>query len=703
MIRCRGLTVICLSFIVLEKSTFKYYLLWTLLLSSAESNGQRRYSFVPVRIPYSTSLNITFGQGAGNIGTPLPATKTGFNFSSASCPLPGQYTVVNKSTCPNWTEPKFCNFHGPLKNPAYWDNYFFRPEDSSGYVMYVNNTGSTTPKIVFTDTVQNLCGGGTYQFFASIIMAVPETANCPGPDFTFLVRTTTGQVLQSYTAKDVNYFSRFTLPAGETSCIVSITVEPRPSTIPLVYCQSEFAIDDIQLIPYGPQPTIKINGFDSLVVVAGTCFQSTVPVVINSRVDTIYQNLFTGRLDTVTPFTNPAYQWEKSSDGGIEWADIPGAAGPVLSAVFNTPDTILLRLRISDAAAAGNKNCAMVSNIIKLHIDGLPTGYTISNNSPVCSGEDIKFSAENAASFIWSGPNGFSDNSPFPTIASASLSDSGMYYVQVFSFGGCYSTDSIRVSVIGTDVHAGPDTAICKGRPVRLQASKGVSYLWSPSTGLSGTTTANPLAMPDVTTIYSVKVTDSSGCADTANVTVTVLNKTQVKAAIAATDYLCRSFDSVYFASSSIGDINKWFWDFGNGNTSIAATPPVQHYLIPAGRILYYAKLMVTDATGCADSTVHVLNVVENCYIAVPNAFTPNGDGLNDYLYPLNAYKATNLSFKVFNRLGQLVFATKDRTQKWDGKIRGVNQETGVYVWMLEYDDVSSRRVSLKGTTLLIR
>lgn len=688
---------------VLEKNNLKYYLLCTLLFSCADGEGQRRYSIIPVRIPYSASLNISFGQGAGNIGAPLPAATTGFAFSSSSCPAPGEYTIVNKTTCPNWITPAFCNFHGPLKNPGYWDMYFFRPEDSSGYVMYANNSGSSTPKTVFTDTVKNLCGGGTYQFFASIILALPATNTCPGPDFTFSVRSLSGQVLQSYTAKDVDYFSKFTLPAGETSCIVSIVVEPRPSTLPIVYCRSEFAIDDIQLIPYGPQPTIKINGFDSLVVVAGTCFQSAVPVVLNSMVNTVYENLFTSRLDTVAPFTNPAYQWEKSYDAGIEWADIPGANSPVFSSVFTVPDTILFRLRMSDAAVIGNKNCSVVSNIIKIHIDGPPRGYTISSNSPVCSGETIQFSAEGGARYIWNGPNGFYDNSPFPTIASSVLGDSGTYYVQVFSFGGCYATDSVRVTVIGTDVKAGPDTAICKGQQARLAASSGAKYLWSPAEGLSATTIANPVAKPAVTTIYTVKVTSSNGCSDTAAVTVTVLNRNAVKAGITATGYLCRSFDSVYFASSSTGDINKWLWDFDNGQSSIASMPPVQQYLIPAGRTFYRVKLVVTDSTGCADSAYHLLNVVDNCYIAVPNAFTPNGDGLNDYLYPLNAYKANNLSFKVYNRLGQLVFSTRDWTVKWDGKIKGVNQETGAYVWLLDYEEPSGKKVSLKGTSLLIR
>jgi len=98
-----------------------------------------------------------------------------------------------------------------------------------------------------------------------------------------------------------------------------------------------------------------------------------------------------------------------------------------------------------------------------------------------------------------------------------------------------------------------------------------------------------------------------------------------------------------------------------------------------------------------------VLKVINNCFIAVPTAFTPNGDGSNDYLYPLNAYKATNLSFRVYNRNGQLVFETKDWTRKWNGTIKGNPQPVGAYVWMLDYTDAAGKKVSLKGTTALIR
>ena len=117
----------------------------------------------------------------------------------------------------------------------------------------------------------------------------------------------------------------------------------------------------------------------------------------------------------------------------------------------------------------------------------------------------------------------------------------------------------------------------------------------------------------------------------------------------------------------------------------------------------YVVRLAIADTSGCTDTAYHFVKVLDNCYIAVPTAFTPNGDGLNDYLYPLNAYKATNLSFKVFNRAGQLAYETKDWSVKWDGNIKGTKQASGVYVWMLDYNDATGKKISLKGTTLLIR
>ncbi len=114
--------------------------------------------------------------------------------------------------------------------------------------------------------------------------------------------------------------------------------------------------------------------------------------------------------------------------------------------------------------------------------------------------------------------------------------------------------------------------------------------------------------------------------------------------------------------------------------------------------------LVVQNDINCFDTAQVKIKVLYNCYIAVPTAFTHNGDGLNDYLYPLNAYKADNLEFKIFNRYGQMVFETKNWMHKWNGKINGTPQASGVYVWFLRYTEHDTgKAIFLKGTSVLIR
>jgi gliding motility-associated-like protein len=255
----------------------------------------------------------------------------------------------------------------------------------------------------------------------------------------------------------------------------------------------------------------------------------------------------------------------------------------------------------------------------------------------------------------------------------------------------------------GTDVHASPDTSICKGNSVQLTASTGVTYSWVPVYGISDASIKYPIVKPDATTVYTVTVTDSHGCSDTANVQIKVLNSTAAKAGISGSDFLCRPYDSASFKNISIGNITRWNWNFGNGQIDTTGTPPIQYYSIPDNEDGCVVRLAIADDAGCADTAYHTLKVVNNCYIAVPSAFTPDGDGLNDYLYPLNAYEATNLVFRVYNRSGQLVFETRDWTKKWDGTVKGIKQASDVYVWILQYTDVKGKKVFQKGTTLLIR
>jgi gliding motility-associated-like protein len=155
----------------------------------------------------------------------------------------------------------------------------------------------------------------------------------------------------------------------------------------------------------------------------------------------------------------------------------------------------------------------------------------------------------------------------------------------------------------------------------------------------------------------------------------------------------------------STGLIDKWKWNYGLLRTMQLHQPDPFYFPAGIADTDHEIKLVATNSTfGCSDSMSKKIKVLKSCFIAVPSAFTPNNDGLNDFLYPTNALKADNLTFKVYNRWGQLVFSSRNWQDKWNGKFKGLEQNTGVYVWFLTYTHRDTgKQVFQKGTTTLIR
>jgi len=200
-----------------------------------------------------------------------------------------------------------------------------------------------------------------------------------------------------------------------------------------------------------------------------------------------------------------------------------------------------------------------------------------------------------------------------------------------------------------------------------------------------------------------VDLTVSNGVCTDSGKAVVNLSNLRVKAAFEYPAFACPT-DTIRFLDKSTGPVTAWKWNFGNGNQSTLQTPPEQFYSSNALLSRVPVELVVSSANGCSDTISQIISVPNNCYIAIPNAFTPNGDGLNDFLYPLNAWKATGLMFKVYNRYGQLVWETNDWTRKWDGGSAGKAAPSGAYVWMLQYTEIDTgKKVVQKGTTTLIR
>lgn len=217
------------------------------------------------------------------------------------------------------------------------------------------------------------------------------------------------------------------------------------------------------------------------------------------------------------------------------------------------------------------------------------------------------------------------------------------------------------------------------------------------------TTIQNPVLISKAFGAHSLGLSVTNGiCRDTASARFIFPDYT-VKAAFASLDTLCPE-DTLHFTDLSSSSTSSWKWDFGNGSTSFLQMPGPQRFPVNYRSNQYIVSLVARNNLNCTDTAYKIIKVLVSCYIAVPSAFTPNGDGLNDYLYPLNAFKADNLVFRIYNRYGQVIFETRDYTRKWDGRINNSPQPSGTYVWTLSYTERDTKQpVFLKGTTVLIR
>jgi gliding motility-associated-like protein len=114
----------------------------------------------------------------------------------------------------------------------------------------------------------------------------------------------------------------------------------------------------------------------------------------------------------------------------------------------------------------------------------------------------------------------------------------------------------------------------------------------------------------------------------------------------------------------------------------------------------------ITATNGCGSDTATMNMVFEPCPCALilPNAFTPNGDGVNDNFRPLHACDMQDYTMTIFNSYGEKIYFSKDPLQGWDGKIGKSRLNQGGYVWMVNYVKPSNKQVVQKqGSVLLLR
>ena len=340
----------------------------------------------------------------------------------------------------------------------------------------------------------------------------------------------------------------------------------------------------------------------------------------------------------------------------------------------------------------------------KLGMDPAATP-SITTNSPVCLNFTLNLLASGAASYTWSGPNAFTSVSQNLAIIANSVSIGGVYTLTALSNKGCKGT-----ATVNTVVNPTPSAAIAakkKGCPplcvtfTAVSSSSIQSCNWnfgngggSFSTSLTAQTCYNSTGFYDV----FMDLTDVNGCKNSAIDTVEVYPKP-----LADFHYgpgLPIENDQIDFNDASLGlQINSWSWYFAaDAHSSTLQNPK---YIFEVAGI-YPVALVISNKWNCKDTIVKPIVIGEDFSIYVPNAFTPNGDGINDTFQP-KGHGIVQYDLMVFDRWGEKLFHTTDFFKGWDGIFKGELSKDDTYVWQIVVKNTLGKSKSLKGIVTLVK
>ncbi|MBK9569395.1 MAG: gliding motility-associated C-terminal domain-containing protein [Chitinophagaceae bacterium] len=320
------------------------------------------------------------------------------------------------------------------------------------------------------------------------------------------------------------------------------------------------------------------------------------------------------------------------------------------------------------------------------------------NDTTICQGDAIQLNAiSDGLTYSWTPAANLNNPNIINPVA---ITFSTTPYNVVASIGSCSANDQVIVTTVPYPIaDAGIGPTLCYNTPGQLNASiVGISFSWSPTSYLNNPNILNPLSTPPRTTQYILSAFDTLGCPKPGRDTIVVTVNPKVKA-FAGRDTTVVVGQPLLF--NGTGGVN-YLWSPSTGLSNTAIFNPIGIYDTGIDSVRY--KLVVSDATGCADSafvTVYVFKT--NPSIFVPTAFTPNNDGLNDVVRPIAVGIRQINYFSVYNRWGERVFTTNVNRQGWDGRINGRVQNSGVFVWMVSAIDYLGKPIFLKGTVTLIR
>ena len=425
----------------------------------------------------------------------------------------------------------------------------------------------------------------------------------------------------------------------------------------------------------------------------GCMAQDTVSVTVNQKPTALFDpgpdRCLTGNSFTFTnnSILGSVFDWS-FGDG-----DISNQSGPTHA--YTTAQTFDVKLLVTAA------NGCQDSVTHQVRVNPIPTVITLPDTA-ICYGNSVRLITNGAQQYEWTPINDLNCSDCASPVANPVTNTT--YIVKGTNSFGCFAYDTVAITVFQPfGVYVGPGAEICAKQSVNLQAIGAYSYIWSPAQTLDNATIANPVATPTVTTTYRVVGYDSHHCfTDTAYVTIVVnpiptLELGPDRNLPTGTIY---TFDPVI----TKGPIVFWQW---SPSTNLSCTACSEPSATVKNDITYH--LLIENVYGCtATDSITITTFCENSQVFIPNAFTPDGDCINDILMIRAKGVESVRLFRIFTRWGELVFEKSNFPPNapafgWDGKIKGKTGAPEVYVYTLEVTCDNLQTYTYKGNVSILK
>ena len=366
----------------------------------------------------------------------------------------------------------------------------------------------------------------------------------------------------------------------------------------------------------------------------------------------------------------------------IVWVTTPVQTGPTVS-LPPGPYTV----SITDASLCVT-NLPIVIPLTNTQIFNLP-------NPPasICSGTSFTPNlVSNSTSYLWTPPTGVSNTGIANPVLSPTVTTS---YTVTATLGYCIHVLSpyiVNVAPAATMSPLNPVT-ICSGSSFTPSpVSNATTYSWSPTTGVSNPAILNPVLSPTTTTLYTLTGT-LGACTVSRTLLVNVLQGVTVNA---GSDVSIFSGSSVQLQGT--GSAGTYLWTPSTGLSSTNVLNPVAS---PATTTTY--TLLITNPNGCSNTDNVIVTVIPYC-VKPLNAFSPNGDGINDKWIVTNGGTCTkNIRVIVFNRYGNVVYQSEDYKNNWDGTYKGKPLPDATYYYTIRFILVNNDEINLNGDLTILR